>query len=810
MKNLGENFINELSGITLARLYLTNMLDQIADTAQRYLKGDASAILLLDEEGRTLSLKASRGLSEEAVNSIRVPKGRGLSWKIVRERRPVAVSDVWSDPDFYYIPESGEAKFKSLLGSPIIDGDDCLGAIYIQNIEPREYTQEDMANLVRVAQAVAGAIRARWFLERSQEKVRALSEINDLGRLINSTDDPHEMARLAAKYAASLTGARTQLVWLVSPGGELVEQHIPEGPGDQWYLKPVRDSLVRQVMETRHLIRIDDIEAQTGYEGLNRVALRSLICLPMSYQETTLGVALIADRVTGSGYLAPFSAEEVASLTEVARTAAHGLFRARTRFQLQEALDVNRQNVKELSILFQISTAMQRVIDLDDLLRVILSCVTVGQGLGFNRAILFLANENNNTLQGMMGMGPSSPDEAGRTWSNIESQFIQGQDLIQWILSRDPQEILSSPFNHLARSLRAPMDGDNALAMAVGKREAVNIHGYDAMTFEDREFSRLLGCDRFAVAPLLAHDRTLGVILVDNMYNGKPITDSDLALLTRFSAPAAWAISNVKLLDALSAINKELVTLESRLAQVERMSSLGEISSELAHEIKNPLMTIGGFARRILAQSTTTKIDVKKYAGIIMREVERLEGLLRDTLDATKGFAGSRKNVDLNQIIRESIELYWRKMAEERIKAELDLSHELKEVFCDPAQMKQLFINLILNSIEAMACDRHPRIAKRLKITTSLVQAEGGEMARIGLADTGGGIPPRDLNEIFNPFFTSKPGGTGLGLSLCKKITRLHGGSLEIDNRPGDGVTFTITLPRNGANKGSGADEAEL
>jgi hypothetical protein len=789
---LGGKLIEELGSISLSRLYLADMLDNIAASAMEALEADACAILLLDDARTTLILRASRGLSSEAVNHIRLPKGRGISWRIVREQKPVTLARAKDAPDFFNVPQSGEDRFSSMMGVPIMEGSDCLGLIYVQTVAPKDYHDDDIALLQEIASLAAGSIQAGWHIERTQEKVRFLTALNDMSRRVNATDDIAEISGYVTRCASEVTQAKTQVIWTVEDHA-LSLRHFPEATGDTEYLRPVREGIAAHVMKTAAPVKIDDITHESAFDALNRVAARSVLCHPIMLQDEVLGVILLADRVSKpDGYFTSFTQEESSELSDIAAVAAQAIHRSKTRWALALALAKNERNARELSILFELSGAMQQAISLDDLLAVILSCVTVGEGLGFNRAMLFLVNENAGTLSGILGLGPDTGEGAAQDWKKTTEQLQSGAGLVKWLLNRDPDEIKRTRFNTFAASLRLSLSSDMAPARAVRSLSAVNVTSPAQMTAGDRDFARALGCDRFAVIPLIARESAVGAILVDNLYNDRPIADEDLALLARFSAPTAWALENMRLVDRLSRTNRELITLESRMAQVERMSALGEVSAELAHEIKNPLTVIGGFARRLLSGGAGG--SGAGYAGIIVQEVERLETLLQNTLDVTRGQFDNRKPTDLNQIVREVADLYWRVTGEEGIEMKLDLAADIEPVNVDCAQIKQALINLTINAVEAMSCKRH-KLPRRLSIATAKSSGEEPGVT-LTICDTGGGIAQRDMPEIFNPFFTTKPTGTGLGLSLCRKIVRLHRGVMEIDNRLGVGVTFTLTLPK--------------
>lgn len=778
-----ERFTHELGKMSSSERYLRNRLNGFAEDMKTRLRADALAILLLDEAGQTLTVWSSFGERAPYHFGVRILKNQGVFWKVMEEGRSVSLPDLE--------PDHGSEGYASMICAPLAPGGERLGAICAQNRERRDFTPEDVSALEKGAAEISGAVKAAWFVHVTRRKIQALEDLNELNRQLALMSGRDEIINSALKAAVELTGARLGAAFIEEPGGDVLSWSFPPEAGGEISPDLASSGAVSQAAASGEPVRVDHVEA--GGSGLENVARKAALIQPMTLNGEVMGAMIAADRVTAmEGRYTSFSSEEADTLSSIARAAAQALARARSARRLEDALEENRRNVEELSLLFHLSTAMQQVISLDDTLRVILSCVTVGRGLGFNRAMLLMVNENTGLLQGMMGLGPDSPEEAGRIWSDLEEHAVKTPDLVRWLVEQDPYEIKDSLFNRFARSIRTPLDGGGALARAVREKRAVNVTGPGQLDEEDRELVEGLQCDRFAIVPLIASDDVMGAILVDNRYNGQPIADSGLELLTRFAAPAAWSIENIKLVERLTAVNKELIALESQMARVEKLSALGEISAEVAHELKNPLVTIGGFARRLLAKLPGSKTEAK-YASIIVKEVERLETLLKNTLDVTKESVVNRKAVDLNQVVAEAADFYWRGMTEKGIKLNMALSPDIGKVYIDAAQIKQVVINLLLNALEAMTCPRHG-LPREMTVKTEAIPGPT-KSARLSISDTGGGIAERDLPNIFNTFFTTKPSGTGLGLSLCKKIVRMHHGVMEIDNKLGIGVTFTIILP---------------
>ncbi|MBF0171420.1 MAG: GAF domain-containing protein [Nitrospinae bacterium] len=804
----GDESLSSLSAISAGRLELGPLLMRVVTAVSAALPCEVVALLLLDETQDTLMLKCSIGLSGWANNAVRLPRDRGVSWTIVRERRTLRMRQASAHPDYYFVPESGEGRFTSLMGTPLVDGGDVVGALYVQSEAERDYTDDEAARLEAICRNAGGAVRLAWRMEQSHERARILTELHTLSQLLSASEGSEEILSHAQRYVASLTGARRVLFWLAGDDGKLEGGHYPASAGEVSWLAPVKDGLVAHVARERQPVDIRDVEGEERFPELSRVARRSLQAHPLEYGGGLVGVMVAADRsVPHEANDYPFSGDEGQTLATVSRLTAQALSRARTHRRLAMALDANQRNVRELSMLFQLSTVMQRTVDLEKLLRVILSCVTVGSGLGFNRAILFLVNEASGRLNGVIGLGPSSEEEAGRIWSELEGKTQNLADFVRWLLAKDTLEIAESPFSGVAQSLSFSLEEDGVLARAVREGRAINVQGIPPGAPADNALTEALAGDRFAVAPLVASGAAVGAILVDNKINRRPITDADLELLTRFTAPASWAIENAKLMERLSTLNGELVSLERQMAHVERVSALGEIYAELAHELKNPLVTIGGFAQR-LARRATTDETTAHYSAIIVDEVERLEKLLRNTLDVSRNVHRVNLSLsDLNRVAEDVVDVYWRMIIDNGVECALSLTPNLPLVSIDEAQIRQVVVNLILNAVEAMGCPRHGT-AKRLTIRTHLA-VEGEPMVRLSVTDTGGGVAPYDLAKIMDPFFTTKATGTGLGLPLCNKIVRMHRGVLEIDNQLGVGVTFTINLPCESAGQSDHAPRGD-
>jgi len=454
--------------------------------------------------------------------------------------------------------------------------------------------------------------------------------------------------------------------------------------------------------------------------------------------------------------------------------------------------------LKEQTIFYDISLAVQTSVKLEHGLWIILSGITMGEAGGFNRAMIFIINEKTNALQGYMGLGPDSPEDAFRIWTEWGRKK---RNMLKWMVTEaDKDEYKNSAFNQFVQGLSFPIQPQtNILAETVIQKTPFSVTDASSHPLVSDGFVHALGTNAFATTPLIAHKEVLGVILVDNRYNNQPISGEQLRLLTRFSTHASWVIENSRLLTRLLETNRELLSTKEQLVQSEKLAALGEISAEVAHEIKNPLVSIGGFARRLekKIKNYSEKFDrheelknIADYSNIIMSEVDRLEKLLTNILMYSKAGVLEREECDINELLEEGVFLFKSGFFMKDIAVNLEPGDDLPPLHLDKPKIKQVLINLFYNAMESMPSGGD------LTVTTYREKYIGGKnVITVRIEDTGGGIPQDIFENIFNPFFTTKSTGTGLGLSISRKIVEIHGGTIKVENNIGRGVTVFLHLP---------------
>lgn len=511
---------------------------------------------------------------------------------------------------------------------------------------------------------------------------------------------------------------------------------------------------------------------------------QSMLSVPMLIQDKCVGVMnvhTIEER--------HFSAVEITILETISNQMT-GCIRNAYDYHKSQSL------LKEQTVLYEISQAVQSSFSLESRLWIILKGITMGQAGGFNRAILFLIDEKEQKLQGVMGLGPDSAQEAYRIWSELAEENV---NTIHWGLTEaNRNEYKNSFFNEYAGKLSFSIEpGNNIFAETVIQNQSFNIADAHKHPLVPKNFLESLGVNAFATIPLTAQQGVLGVILVDNRYNGETITEEKLNFLTPIASQGSWVIENSRLFNKLLESNRELLATKEQLIQSEKLAALGELSAEVAHEIKNPLVSIGGFARRLREKirtiATGTGEDLQptlRYSDIIVKEVEKLETLLKNILYFSKSGNLESEECEVDGIVREVMASFKQGLSDKNIKMEYDPGDNLRSIALDRLKIKQALTNIFFNAMESMPHGGIIKVTTRQKKYT-----DDRDMVLIKTEDTGGGIPQETFANIFNPFFTTKESGTGLGLSISRRIVESHNGKIHVENNVNKGVTVYVYLP---------------
>jgi two-component system, NtrC family, sensor histidine kinase AtoS len=305
---------------------------------------------------------------------------------------------------------------------------------------------------------------------------------------------------------------------------------------------------------------------------------------------------------------------------------------------------------------------------------------------------------------------------------------------------------------------------------------------------------------------LFAHTPELSDLLTETLASGAPIANVPLTLRRRNGSAVPIEFSTAPLkggegkdLGVIGVFRDVtlLRQLESDLQRSDRLAALGTLAAGLAHEIKNPLTSLLTFSRH-LERKFDDRNFRERFGSVVPRELERINGIVERLLELARPARLSFSLVRLPELLERAAELYADQLADRHIDIVREYAYDVPPVQADKEALYRVFVNLVANALDTMP--RGGRLTVRAGWVTGgdplpPARRRAANRAKVEIEDTGTGIEPSETDRIFNPFYTTRSGGTGLGLALAHKIVQDHGGRISFTSAPGRGTTFTIVLP---------------
>ncbi|RJQ17703.1 MAG: PAS domain S-box protein [Nitrospiraceae bacterium] len=314
--------------------------------------------------------------------------------------------------------------------------------------------------------------------------------------------------------------------------------------------------------------------------------------------------------------------------------------------------------------------------------------------------------------------------------------------------------------------------------LAASKHEVISCENIDDR--HEIQYKGMMPHSNYCI-PVLSGENVLGVISL-LMKEGYKRNKEDDALMSSIANTMAGVIERRH-------AEQEKQRLQEQLVQVEKLSALGRLTANVAHEIRNPLTSIGGYARR-LNKKISGEADEKTYTEIIIAEANRLERILRNVLVYSSETRLNLGSHDIREIINDSLNTFEVLCHEKSIRVE-KLFADAPLIITDKEQIREVINNIVSNAIDSMPA------GGLLTVSVKKEVRNGMQYLNIKITDTGKGIPEDKLKRVFEPFFTTKvlEHGTGLGLAISKKIIEDHGGFIRVESEAGKGSTFNLYLP---------------
>lgn len=699
------------------------------DALHRHLAFYNVALFIVDKEQQQLTLAACRGAYEQAwTASYRQPIERGLIGWVARTGEPVVVNEVSKDPR-YFCAVPAESKTQAELVVPIKIHGEVVGVLDIQSDITGAFDDDDLRTAQAVADQIAHALQALQNFQR----VRVLRELNE--QIVRNLPDG---------------------VALLNEQGDIVIANEP-------FCLAIGAPSLEQVLH-RPWWEVFPPDLLLAFKG----------------QGQDLGKAIEDALQRGE----PSSFSEIPyrdGWWDVRVLPVQSEGRRRVMLNLRNA-STRVRRIYQLETLLAIGQAMESTIDLNPLLHAILTAATAGPGLGFNRAILFLVDKEAQVLRVAMAVGALTAEEAYATWVRLASERKTLWDFLRQYPGDDA--IRQTPLMQRVQDLIVRLDEENLLTLCLRRHEPLRItNPQNEPQLPERLRQILTDSDAICV-PLIAQNEPLGVIVADNAFSRHPITEEAERLLRLFASSASIALRNAQLIAELRQSLRREQAMRQQLVHSERLAVIGELAARIAHDLRSPLVTIGGYARQLQRHPTDAE-RVRRNAQVIVDEVERLERQLRDLLDFTTPRPPQLKPTPLGELVQRLAELQTPSLQAAGVTFQLDIADDLPPALVDELQIERVILNLWRNAVEAMP--NGGVLSVRVWHENSWVKLQ--------IADTGEGIPPEVMEHIFQPFFTTKRSGSGLGLAICKKIITDHGGEIRLQSSPGGGTVVEIALP---------------
>jgi C4-dicarboxylate-specific signal transduction histidine kinase len=287
------------------------------------------------------------------------------------------------------------------------------------------------------------------------------------------------------------------------------------------------------------------------------------------------------------------------------------------------------------------------------------------------------------------------------------------------------------------------------------------------------------------LVPLLKDNEIVGIVALDRK-QVQPFTDKQISLFTDFAAQATIALESTRR-------ERQYREMQGELAHANRVATMGQLTASIAHEIRQPIATArnnAAAALRFLDKSPPDLAEVREALACIVKDADRTSDVVDRIGSLVKKAPPQREAVDLNAAILEVTALTQSEAVKTGVTVATQLADDSPPIRCDRVQLQQVMLNLIVNAIQSMSGVEDDN--RELHISTASMEPEG---VCVAVRDTGPGLRPESLPRVFEPFYTTKPDGMGMGLSICRSIVEAHGGRLWATSCEPRGALFQFTVP---------------
>lgn len=744
-------------------------LQSILGVVQGRLEARLAILFMLDKSKRNIVRASSWPRDIDLEPDLVIPLGDGVMDEVIMRRQPVMISMSKPCSEAYLTDICEPGELVSLL--PVCDDSQVYGVLVL--VLPQNAVVDDnMFKLLQmIAREIAGTVRNSRLYMEAKRRIAELNVISDLGLAAISTIEVDELLDTVASMCAKLLGASGGLVSIEGSGKIFSARYgsIPEDCPEMvtCFASKNNDPKLGQ----------QAFFPKCNGTGEGKDVCRDRLCVHLSFKGSYNGNLCVFNKVALAKGTAPgFNVDDQNLLGTMASMVAPALENALTFHRLEDLVQRNEEMVGYLATLHEISTVLLTTVDFEETVMIILISLVHPAGLDYDNAILFLADDEGHNLLPVADFSQKMQTGSGELSPTLG-------------MIKQHSEFPPRLHDELVGGLSVPIHGKgNILAKCLHERKPLVKESFQGRSKVDMVLRKALDPKYLVAVPMFAKDKNVGVLVASTRSGSKPVGERGLRLIDMLANQAALALETSRLYQNLESANRELAHMRGRLLEADKLAALGEIAAGVAHEIRNPLVSIGGFTRRI-RKKVGDESPITPYLEVIIEEVTRLERTLNEMLEFSSEKRDHFEENDLNEMMDRSLDLLRRELDDKRIEVVRHYSTDLPSIFCDERQIKHVFLNLFLNAIQAMD------VGGRLTMRTFTVVRESKQFVAGEVSDNGGGIPMDVVHHIFNPFFTTKDQGSGMGLSIVHKIVTRHFGGVEVHNREGEGTSFLVTLP---------------
>ena len=722
--------------------------------------------------------------------------------KTIISRSLLSRQTILSNPDEDLVLSEDWANFVepckgNFMVTPLTDDKMAYGVLLLLSRNPNLRNSANFVVVEAVANAVSLSIKNFQQAVDNRKRLSVQNVLSDLGRTLSTTIDVGKIMNIVPRIAAGIFLADGCTVNILDETGQklIMGSHYGIVPPAYNFDRFIgTSSLPESVVSS-----IKRLNSFSGYLKDDSIPMElselensnTIISCPLSFQGHHHGSISLFNKLGGRNPTMPmtpqlFDSDDFELLFSMNNMISGVLENAIIFSEVEGLAQTNEKMVAYLSTLYEISSAMMTTVRYDTLVWIITRALIDRKGLGFDRVLILLLNNDDKRAPFLVSSAAWSYDE--------ETDTDEPDGTLVDLLKNPSQEeanIMLARGREMGLSLPVHAGNSSVLTrVIIEKKPMIGFYSKQGdLEIDSKDFS----ANTYAAVPLVSKNQDVGVIAVDRSITGQPLTTDNLRDLSMLANQAGLAIENALLYDDLEQANRNLSQVREQLIEAEKVAAQGEMGTHLAHEVRNPLVSIGGFTRRLLKKMAPDD-PLRTYANVIWEEVQRVNKVLNNVLDFSRDEIGRVQEFKMEDLLNETLNSMRHELKRQKLTVEVDISPNLAMVSADDRQIMHVILNLMYNASHAMA-------PKGGVVYARVFETQEAEQHYVAceITDTGPGIPEDVLSGIFKPFFTTRTDGTGLGLSITKKIVERYRGLIEVTNHPphipGSGASFTFMFP---------------